>query len=74
MYEITKNGFLYMVMGYTGEKTGEFKEEFITEFDKHELLLKNDDYIISRAMSVLSDQAKALEQHVSLRYIILDMI
>jgi len=74
MYEITKNGFLHMVVGCTGEKNGELKEELITEFDKHESLLKNDDYIISRAMSVLSDQAKALEQQVSLRYMVLDII
>jgi phage regulator Rha-like protein len=74
MYEVTKNGFLYMVMGYTGEKAGKFKEKFVTEFDKHKSLLKNDDYIISRVMSVLNDQAKALEQQVSLGYIVLDVI
>lgn len=64
MYEITKDGFSFLVMGYTGEKAGEFKEKFISEFNKREALLKNDDYIISRAMSVLNDRAKALEQQV----------
>ena len=57
-------GFSFLVMGYTGEKAGEFKEKFINEFDKRESLLKNDDYIIGRAMSVLSDRAKALEQQI----------
>ncbi len=63
-YEMTKDGFSFLVMGYTGDKAGEFKERFINEFNKRDALLKNDDYIISRAMSVLSDRAKALEQQV----------
>lgn len=64
MFEITKDGFSFLVMGYNGKKAGEFKEKFIGEFNKREALLKNDDYIISRAMSVLNDRAKALEQEV----------
>lgn len=64
MYEITKDGFSFLAMGYTGEKASTFKEKFITEFNKREALLKNDDYIIGRAMSVLSDRAKALEQQI----------
>ena len=51
-YEITKDGFSFLVMGYSGKKAGEFKERFINEFNKREALLKNDDYIISRAMYV----------------------
>jgi len=64
MYEINKDGFSFLVMGYTGVRAAEFKEKFINEFNKREALLKNDDYIISRAMSVLSDRAKALEQQI----------
>lgn len=67
MYEITKDGFSFLVMGYTGAKAGEFKERFINEFNKREALLKNDDYIISRAMAVLSDRAKLLEQQIRQR-------
>ncbi len=63
-YEITKDGFSFLVMGYTGEKAGEFKEKFITEFNKRESLLKNDDYIINRAMSLLNDRAKELERQL----------
>lgn len=64
MYEITKDGFSFLVMGYTGGKAAEFKEKFINEFNKRETLLTNDDYIIGRAMSLLNDRAKALEQQL----------
>ena len=43
-YEMTKDGFSFLVMGYTGTKAGEFKERFINEFNKREAMLKNDDY------------------------------
>ena len=64
MYEITKDGFSFLAMGFTGEKAGEFKEKFINEFNKREQLLRNDDYIIGRAMSVLSERSKLLEQQL----------
>ena len=63
-YEITKDGFTFLVMGYTGEKAGQFKETFINEFNKREALLRNDDYIINRAMILMNNKAKALEQRV----------
>lgn len=62
MFEITKNGFSFLVMGYTGGKAGEFKEKFINEFDKRDSLLKNDDYILGRALTILTERTKALEQ------------
>ena len=52
MYELTKDGFSFLVMGYTGEKAGEFKERFIFEFNKREALLKNDDFIVQKALSI----------------------
>ena len=61
-HEITKDGFSFLVMGYTGEKAGEFKEKFIVEFNKRDSLLKNDDYILGRALTILSERNKALEQ------------
>ncbi len=64
MYEMTKDGFSFLVMGYTGPRAGEFKERFINEFNKREALLKNNDYIIGRAMSILHDRTKILEQQV----------
>jgi len=61
MYEITKDGFSFLVMGYTGEKASEFKEMFISEFNKREAMLKNDDYIVSRALTILEKRTLALE-------------
>jgi Rha family phage regulatory protein len=61
VYEITKNGFAFLVMGYTGEKAGSFKEMVIAEFNKMDSLLRNDDYTIQRAISILSERTKLLE-------------
>jgi Rha family phage regulatory protein len=33
-YIITKDGFIFLVMGYTGEKAAQFKEKYITEFNR----------------------------------------
>ena len=60
-YEITKDGFSFLVMGYTGSKAAEFKETFIREFNKREQMLKSDDYIIQRSMAILADRLKLLE-------------
>lgn len=49
MYEITKDGFSFLVMGYTGVKAAKFKVDFINEFNKREDMLKSDDYILFRA-------------------------
>ncbi|WP_334473539.1 Rha family transcriptional regulator [Arsenophonus sp. PmNCSU2021_1] len=35
-YKITKNGFIFLVMGFTGKKAAQFKEAYIAEFDKME--------------------------------------
>ena len=41
MYEMTKDGFTFLVMGYTGQKAAEFKEAYINAFNKMEAELKN---------------------------------
>lgn len=61
MYEMTKNGFSILVMGYTGAKAFEFKEKFIAEFDRREALLHNDDYIVLRGMEIMGNRIKSLE-------------
>jgi len=35
-YEITKNGFAFLAMGFTGAKAAQFKETYISEFDRME--------------------------------------
>lgn len=67
LYEITKNGFLFLTLGYTGEKAGEFKEKFIAEFDKRGVILKNDDYIIGRALSLLAQHIQQKEELLRLQ-------
>lgn len=62
MYEITKDGFSFLAMGYTGEKAAKFKEDFINEFNKREALLKNDDYIVSRALAISEQRMKQLAE------------
>ena len=51
-YQMTKDGFSFLVMGYTGDKAGQFKEMFINEFNKREMMLKSDDYILARSHSL----------------------
>lgn len=39
-YQITKNGFVFLVMGYTGAKAAQFKEAYISAFDRMEAELR----------------------------------
>lgn len=64
-YEITKDGFSFLVMGYTGERAGQFKELFIREFNKREALLRNDDYILGRAFEISRRRMVELERAVA---------
>ncbi|ELC9000043.1 Rha family transcriptional regulator [Salmonella enterica] len=36
MYEMTKDGFVFLVMGFTGKKAAAFKEAYIAEFNRME--------------------------------------
>lgn len=40
MFQITKNGFVFLVMGFTGKKAAAFKEAYIAEFDRMEAELR----------------------------------
>lgn len=40
-FEMTKNGFIFLVMGFTGKKAAAFKEAYIAEFDRMEAELAN---------------------------------
>lgn len=65
-YEMTKDGFSFLVMGYTGEKAGQFKELFISEFNKREVMLRSDDYILARSQEILQKRLLAAEQRVQI--------
>lgn len=64
-YEMTKDGFSFLVMGYTGEKAGQFKERFINEFNKREQLLRSEDYILARSQEILNNRVKLMEAKVA---------
>ncbi|MDR2528590.1 MAG: Rha family transcriptional regulator [Synergistaceae bacterium] len=39
-YHMTKNGFVFLIMGYTGKLAAQFKEAYISEFDRMESALR----------------------------------
>ena len=63
-YEMTKDGFSFLVMGYTGDKAGQFKEMFINEFNKRETMLKSDDYILARSQEILHNRLQLAEKQL----------
>lgn len=60
-YIITKDGFSFLVMGFTGKGAAKFKEEFIAAFNKMEEVIKQvtpptDDQVLAQAMSILNNR------------------
>lgn len=43
-FQMTKNGFVFLVMGFTGKKAAQFKEAYISEFDRMEAELTEERY------------------------------
>jgi len=41
-YDMTKNGFIFLCMGFTGNKAAEYKESYIESYDKMEEYIKNE--------------------------------
>ncbi|CAK8740750.1 hypothetical protein SODG_004227 [Sodalis praecaptivus] len=41
MFEMTKDGFVFLVMGFTGKKAAAFKEAYIAEFNRMEARLSS---------------------------------
>lgn len=58
MYEMTKDGFVFLVMGFTGKKAAAFKEAYIAEFNRMEAELSLNDH--SRGKRSASVDASAL--------------
>lgn len=44
-YEMTKDGFIFLVMGFTGEKAAQIKEAYIKAFNSMAVLLHNQQYV-----------------------------
>jgi len=72
MYMMTEDGFSFLVMGYTGEKAGEFKEKFIFSFNKLKTELKsivhlpdfNNPAAAARAWAEQYEQKQLAEQKI----------
>ena len=63
MYEMTKDGFSFLVMGYTGERAGKFKEDFITAFNKMEQIVKSQiPQSFSEALKLAYEQSLKIEE------------
>lgn len=41
MYEMTRDGFSFIAMGFTGKKAAKFKEDYINAFNQMESFIKN---------------------------------
>jgi hypothetical protein len=54
MYEMTRDGFIFLVMGYRGQAAAAFKEAFIGEFNRREAE-------ISRLRTVLASNKQNIE-------------
>lgn len=82
-YNLTKDGFIFLVMSFTGKKASQFKEIYINEFNRMEAILRNSNkeinltnithescaWIGTREIATLSNQSKAtiLEKAYRLR-------
>jgi Rha family phage regulatory protein len=64
MYIMNRDGFTLLAMGFTGKDALKFKMDFINAFNKMEVLLNSDEYIIMRGMRILDKKAKELEAQV----------
>jgi hypothetical protein len=61
-YHITRNGFMYLAMGFTGKRAGRFKEAYIRAFDEMELeLQKLHQTALQQAKPTLNDFLNSAE-------------
>ena len=56
MYQMTKDGFVFLVMGFTGSKAAKFKEDYINAFNEMH------DYINSEQKQLYKEYVDAREQ------------
>ncbi|MCT9416962.1 Rha family transcriptional regulator [Acinetobacter baumannii] len=52
MYEMTKDGWMFLVMGFTGEKAAQIKIAFINAFNAMAVLLQNQQLLEQQGISV----------------------
>ncbi|RYZ18864.1 MAG: hypothetical protein EOO10_25155, partial [Chitinophagaceae bacterium] len=62
-YIITRDGFVFLVMGFTGEQAAKFKEEYLAEFNRMEEQLRKESLenpLPVYTMRVLSEPTKSV--------------
>lgn len=67
VYELTKDGFSFLALGFTGAKAAEFKEAFITAFNQMQALTHDKAWIIDRAMKYLTEDNQLLKQQLAIK-------
>lgn len=63
MYEMTRDGFTFLAMGFTGKKAAQFKEDYIKAFNMMEEELKKRNTIPSSPAEILVQAANQLLEH-----------
>lgn len=63
-YEITKDGFMFLVMGFTGARAAQWKEAFINAFNKMENQLKGELILPNEQTCQLKEQVITLQERV----------
>ncbi|EGD1134269.1 Rha family transcriptional regulator, partial [Escherichia coli] len=59
-YQITRDGFAFLAMGFTGKRAAQFKEAYINAFNQMEKLLSK-----PSTLSDAADNASVLYSHLS---------
>lgn len=69
-YQMTKDGFVFLVMGFTGKKAAQFKEAYIKAFNEMEkaLLIQSTPKIQPRTVEVSRMNIEALINHMEWIY------
>lgn len=67
---MTRDGFTFLAMGFTGAKAAQFKEAYISEFNRMEAALTNPqeepvELLLSRALLIAQEEVKRAESKAS---------
>lgn len=64
-YLLTRDGFFFVAMGFTGRRAAEFKEAYIAAFNAMEQRLRFPDYLAQLDQAHLRDAVSATLQHLA---------
>lgn len=64
-YLLTRDGFFFVAMGFTGRRAAEFKEAYIAAFNAMEQQLRFPDYLSQLDQAHLRDAVSATLQHLA---------